>query len=256
MTNNPLPKSFALNVTGLSKRFGALQASDNINIALETGELHALIGPNGAGKSTLINQLSGEIKADAGNIVLNGSDITKLQAFRRADLGLARTFQITELCPNFTSLENVLLAQVLNSPKRFNLWRNPRRDAALVEKAHHWLARVSLNKKANTKVKNLAHGEKRQLELAIALSRSPSVLLLDEPLAGMGPEESSQMVELLHTLKNQYTILLIEHDMDSVFRLADRVSVLVYGHIVFTGLPSEVRNSKQVQEAYLGSTDA
>ncbi|MCW5258915.1 ABC transporter ATP-binding protein [Verminephrobacter eiseniae] len=241
-----------LEVRGLRKAFGAVKATDGVDLALAEGAIHALIGPNGAGKSTLIAQLCGELRPDAGSIVLDGEDVTRLPAFARARKGLSRSFQITELCPDYTALENVVLSLMLTSGRAFQAWSNPRRDSGLVGGARRWLAEVGLGDRGDAHVRDLAHGEKRQLELAVALARSPRLLLLDEPMAGMGSEESSRMTTLLLGLKRRYTILLVEHDMDAVFALADRLTVLVYGKTIFTGTPDEVRAHPEVRSAYLG----
>ncbi len=241
-----------LQVTGLRKTFGAVKATDGVDLALAEGEVHALIGPNGAGKSTLIAQLCGELRPDAGSIAFDGVDVTALPAHLRARKGLSRSFQITELCPDFSALENVILSLTLTSGRAFQAWSNPRHDAGLVTTAQRWLKEVGLDERANTRVSNLAHGEKRQVELAVALARAPRLLLLDEPMAGMGVEESARMTRLLLGLKRRYTILLVEHDMDAVFALADRLTVLVYGRTIFTGTPEEVRTHPEVRAAYLG----
>ena len=245
-----------LEVTGLHKAFGAVKATDGVDLSLIPGEVHALIGPNGAGKSTLIAQLCGEQRPDAGTIALNGEDITALPAHLRARKGLSRSFQITELCPDFSALENVILSLMLTSGRAFQVWSNPRRDATLEAAAQRWLVDVGLGDRAETRVSDLAHGEKRQLELAVALARSPRLLLLDEPMAGMGVEESARMTQLLLGLKRRYTILLVEPDMDAVFALADRLTVLVYGRTIFTGTPDEVRSHPEVRAAYLGEEAA
>ena len=244
--------SWLLEVHDLRKSFGAVKATDGVNLELRKGEIHALIGPNGAGKSTLITQLCGELRPDSGSIFLNGEDVTTMPAFARARKGLARSFQITELCADYTAQENLLLALVLRSGRAFQAWSNPRHDSRLTAKAQEWLEKVGLVGRAAVRVRDLAHGEKRQLELAVALARDPSLLLLDEPMAGMGAEESSKMTALLRDLKRRYTILLVEHDMDAVFALADRITVLVYGKTIFTGTPDEVRRHPEVRAAYLG----
>ncbi len=210
-----------LEIRGLQKSFGAVHATQGVDLAVRPGELHALIGPNGAGKTTLLSQISGEILPDAGSIWLDGADITRMPA-----------------CPG-----------------GFNLWRNARRMARLREPARDALERVGLAGRAGVRVSALAHGEKRQLEIAMALSLDASVLLLDEPMAGMGAEESQRMTALLQALKGRYAILLVEHDMDAVFALADRVTVLVYGKTIFTGTPDEVRRHPDVRAAYLGEED-
>lgn len=241
-----------LEIRNLNKAFGALVATGDANLVVEQGELHALIGPNGAGKTTLISQISGELFPDSGQILLDGRDITRLAAHRRAAVGLARSFQISQLYNEFTAEDNVAMAVQAQSAQRYNLWRNARKDPLLREPARQALAKVGLADRAHEKVASLAHGEKRQLELAIALSLNASMLMLDEPMAGLGAEESMLMKDLLQGLKGQYSILLVEHDMDIVFALADRVTVLVYGRPIFTGVPDEVREHPAVREAYLG----
>ena len=249
MTDITTPK---LEIRNLNKSFAALVATNNASLVVGQGELHALIGPNGAGKTTLISQISGELMPDSGSILLDGRDITRLPAYRRAEVGLARSFQISQLYNEFTAEDNVAMAVQAQSSKRYNLWRNARKDPELREPAKQALAKVGLAERGNEKVAALAHGEKRQLELAIALSLNASVLLLDEPMAGLGAEESMLMKDILQGLKRQYAMLLVEHDMDIVFALADRVTVLVYGKPIFTGVPDEVREHPAVREAYLG----
>jgi len=211
-----------------------------------------VIGPNGAGKTTLISQISGELMPDSGQILLDGADITRLPAFKRAAVGLARSFQISQLYNELTAEDNVAMAVQAQSNKRLNFWSDARKDASLREPARQALAQVGLADRAGLRVSELAHGEKRQLELAIALSLNATVLLLDEPMAGLGAEESRLMKDILQGLKGQYAILLVEHDMDIVFALADRVTVLVYGKPIFTGTPAEVRENAAVRDAYLG----
>ncbi|WP_313371782.1 ABC transporter ATP-binding protein [Achromobacter animicus] len=244
-----------LEIRGLQKSFGAVHATQGVDLAVRPGELHALIGPNGAGKTTLLSQISGEILPDAGSIWLDGADITRMPAYKRPAAGLARSFQISQLYPDFSAEDNVAMAVQAHSPCGFNLWRNARRMARLREPARDALERVGLAGRAGVRVSALAHGEKRQLEIAMALSLDASVLLLDEPMAGMGAEESQRMTALLQTLKGRYAILLVEHDMDAVFALADRVTVLVYGKTIFTGTPDEVRRHPDVRAAYLGEED-
>ncbi|MBD9383179.1 ABC transporter ATP-binding protein [Achromobacter sp. ACM02] len=241
-----------LRLTQLRKAFDAVVATNGVDLDVRAGEIHAIIGPNGAGKSTLIAQICGEIRPDSGTIHLDGQDVTALRAFERARLGLGRSFQITELCQEYTALENVILSRMLKSGRAFQAWSNPRHDAALKAEAMQWLTHVGLEDRRHVRSADLAHGEKRQLELAVALARSPRLLLLDEPMAGMGPEESARMTRLLQGMKGDYGILLVEHDMDAVFALADRISVLVYGRVVFSGSPEEVRRHPEVRAAYLG----
>lgn len=241
-----------LEVERLTKRFGGVIAADAISLALPAGELHAVIGPNGAGKSTLIGQLSGEIGSDGGRIRFDGKDITSLPIYRRCHLGLARSFQVTTLFPDFTALDNVALSVQAHSGHSFRFWRNARSEMQLREPAQAALERVGLADRLSTLVADLSHGERRQVEIAMALAARPRMLLLDEPMAGMGPEESSRLVELLRALKGTVTVLLIEHDIDAVFALADRISVLVYGRIIATGDPAAIRSDPAVREAYLG----
>ena len=245
-----------LAVEDLTKRFGGVVASDAISLAVPRGELHAIIGPNGAGKTTLIGQLAGEIAPDAGRIRFGGTDITRAPAYRRSLMGLARSFQITSLFLDFTALDNVALAVQAHAGHSFRFWRDARTEPALREPAAAALARVGLSARANVPVAALSHGEHRQLEIAMALATHPRLLLLDEPMAGMGPDESARMVTLLRELKRELTILLIEHDMEAVFALADRITVLVYGRIIATGSGEEIRANAEVRQAYLGEQEA
>jgi branched-chain amino acid transport system ATP-binding protein len=228
-----------LGIDGLSKRFGGVVASDNITLDVPRGELHAIIGPNGAGKTTLITQLAGELAPDAGHIRFEGRDVTELTAWRRSQLGLARSFQIA-------------LAVQAHAGHSFHFWGDARANARLREPARAALARVGLEARADMLVSRLSHGEHRQLEIAMALATAPRMLLLDEPMAGMGPDESTRMVKILRELKGELTILLIEHDMEAVFALADRITVLVYGRIIASGSPEEIRANADVRQAYLG----
>jgi branched-chain amino acid transport system ATP-binding protein len=241
-----------LHVRGLAKNFGALRASDGIDFDVVEGETHAVIGPNGAGKTTFIAQLAGNLRPDAGRIRFAGEDITALPAPRRARKGLARSFQITSIYPEFTTLDNVALAVQAHAGHSFRFWSPARSDDSLRSPARAVLATVGLQEKMNVLAGNLAHGEQRQLEVAMVLATKPRLLLLDEPMAGMGPDESQRMIGLLSTLKRKQTIVLVEHDMDAVFRLADRISVLVYGRIIATGAPAEIRANPEVRAAYLG----
>jgi branched-chain amino acid transport system ATP-binding protein len=245
-----------LEIDGLTKRFGGVVASDNIVLAVPAGELHAIIGPNGAGKTTLIGQLTGEIAPDAGRIRFGGSDITPLPTHQRSMLGLARSFQITSLFLDFTALDNVALAVQAHAGHSFRFWRNARAEPELREPARAALARVGLNARADTPVASMSHGEHRQLEIAMALATGPRMLLLDEPMAGMGPEESARMVQTLRELKQEVTILLVEHDMEAVFALADRITVLVYGRVIAGGAPEAIRANADVRQAYLGEQEA
>ncbi len=241
-----------LEVGGLTKSFGALRACDGIDLEVKEGETHAVIGPNGAGKTTFISQLAGNLQPDTGRIVFAGEDITALPAPRRARKGLARSFQITSVYPEFTALQNVALAIQAHAGPSFRFWRDARRDPALTEPAREVLAQVGLAQRSGVPAGNLAHGEQRQLEVAMALATRPRLLLLDEPMAGMGTDESQRMIALLASLKRKQTIILVEHDMDAVFRLADRISVLDYGRVIATGTPEEVRVNPEVRAAYLG----
>jgi branched-chain amino acid transport system ATP-binding protein len=244
-----------LQIEHLNKRFGGVVAADGITLAVPRGELHAVIGPNGAGKTTLIGQLAGEIAPDDGRIRFDGHDITALPTYSRSQLGLARSFQITSLFLDFTALDNVALAVQAHAGHSFRFWRDARRDAELREPARAALARVGLAERADVLVANLSHGEHRQLEIAMALATRPRMLLLDEPMAGLGPEESARMVRMLRELKQELTILLIEHDMEAVFALADRITVLVYGRVIASDTPQAVRANAEVREAYLGEQE-
>jgi branched-chain amino acid transport system ATP-binding protein len=245
-----------LQVEGLAKRFGGIVATDDVTLGVETGELHAVIGPNGAGKTTLIAQLSGQLPPDSGRIRLGGRDISALPMYRRSRLGLARSFQITSLFLDLSVLDNVALAVQAHAGHSFHFWRNTRTEAELRDPARAALARVGLSERAGLPASALSHGEHRQLELAIALAGHPRLLLLDEPMAGLGPEESASMVEMLRALKSELTILLVEHDMEAVFALADRITVLVYGRVIASGRPDEIRANAQVRDAYLGEAEA
>jgi branched-chain amino acid transport system ATP-binding protein len=214
--------------------------------------LHAIIGPNGAGKSTLVAQLSGEIVPDSGHIRFDGRDITTSPVYRRSQLGLARSFQVTTLFSDFTAIDNVALSVQAHAGHSFRFWRDARRETDLREPARTALVRVGLGERAGTLVADLSHGERRQLEIAMALAARPRMLLLDEPMAGMGLDESARLVDILRTLKGNITVMLIEHDIDAVFALADRISVLVYGRIIASGEPSAIRADVAVREAYLG----
>jgi branched-chain amino acid transport system ATP-binding protein len=240
----------------LTKRFGGVTAADTISLELPRGEFHAIIGPNGAGKSTLIGLLAGEIAAEAGAIRFDGNDITRLRVDRRSRLGLARSFQITSLFAEFSALDNVALAVQAHAGHSFHFWKNARCDRVLREPARAALAQVSLEARANTRVDRLSHGEQRQLEIAIALATGPRLLLLDEPMAGLGPEESARMQDMLSRLKGGMTVLLVEHDMETVFALADRVTVLVYGRVIASDEPAAIRADPAVREAYLGEQEA
>ena len=241
-----------LEVRELRKAFGALRATDGVNLEVREGETHAVIGPNGAGKTTLISQLSGMLRPDSGQIRFAGEDITRLPAPARSMKGLARSFQITSIYREFSALDNVALSVQAHAGHSFHFWKPARKEPELREPARKILEEVGLGARAGVTAANLAHGEQRQLEIAMALATSPRLLLLDEPVAGMGTEESLRMVQFLGTLKGKRTMILVEHDMDAVFSLADRISVLVYGRIIATGAPKEIRANPEVRAAYLG----
>ena len=245
--NNPL-----LEVRGLTKSFGALLASDHVDLEIREGETHAVIGPNGAGKTTLIAQLAGNLRPDGGRVRFAGEDVTALSAPARSRKGFARSFQITSVYSEFTALENVMLAVQAHAGHSFRFWRPAREEAALREPARAILEEVGLGTRSDVLAANLAHGEQRALEIATALATRPRLMLLDEPVAGMGAEETRRMIAFLSTLKGRKTIILVEHDMDAVFSLADRISVLVYGRIIATGTPQEIRANAEVRRAYLG----
>jgi branched-chain amino acid transport system ATP-binding protein len=241
-----------LKARGLTKTFGAIRATDGLSLDVWTGEVLAVIGPNGAGKTTAVGQLSGELKSDAGTIHFEGRDISGLPMHKRAHLGLARSFQITSIFLRFTAEDNVAMALQAQDGHSFRFWKAARNDQKLRNPAREMLEEVGLADRADVAAANLSHGEQRQLELAMALATRPSMLLLDEPMAGMGLEDSSRMVDFLLKLKGRVTILLVEHDMDAVFALADRITVLVYGKVVATGTPEKIRTDPTVQKAYLG----
>jgi branched-chain amino acid transport system ATP-binding protein len=241
-----------LRIEGLRKNFGGLRVTDDVTLDVLPGELHAVIGPNGAGKTTLINQVSGLLAADSGRIVFADRDVTTLPVHARANLGLARSFQITSVLPGFSALENVALAVQARSGTSFRFFGHCAAEAALNEPAMSALAEVGLAERAGAPAGTLSHGEKRALELAIALAMEPKLLLLDEPMAGTGKEETDRLVAVLHRLKGRFPMVLVEHDMTAVFALADRISVLIYGRILASGAPAAVRADPQVVSAYLG----
>jgi branched-chain amino acid transport system ATP-binding protein len=241
-----------LSIAGLSKSFGGVKASDHIDLSVMQGECHALIGPNGAGKTTLVTQLSGLLAPDSGTVHFRGRDITRLPAHKRALIGIARSFQITTVLLSMSALDNVALAVQARDGHSFRFWAPARADRTLREPAMAMLERVGLGGRAHEVSAALSHGERRQLEIAMALALQADLLLLDEPTAGMGLEEAGQIIEMLRGLKTAKTMLLIEHDMDAVFALADRISVLVYGRVIATGTPDEIRADASVRRAYLG----
>ena len=241
-----------LRVERLVRRFGGILATDHLSLDVISGELHAIIGPNGAGKTTLISQLTGQLLPNSGTIHFAGQDITRLPAWRRSALGLARSFQITSLLPDFTASDNVALAAQAHDGHSFRFWGSARGERHLREAAQSALVRVGLADRADTLVSKLSHGEQRELELAVALATKPQLLLLDEPMAGLGTTESARMVKLLQELRREVTIVLVEHDMDAVFALADRISVLVYGRVIASDVPVAIRQNEEVKRAYLG----
>ena len=241
-----------LEVRSLRKSFGALRATDGVDLEVREGETLAVIGPNGAGKTTLIGQLAGLLGPDAGRIRFAGEDVTALPAPRRALKGLARSFQITSIFAEFSALENVALAVQAHAGHSFRFWRAAMQDPALLAPAREMLRTVGLEARAEAIAANMSHGEHRQLEVAMALAGRPRLLLLDEPMAGMGIDESQRMIALLGTLKQRHAMILVEHDMDAVFRLADRIAVLVYGRVIAVGSPREIRDNEEVRRAYLG----
>jgi branched-chain amino acid transport system ATP-binding protein len=241
-----------LRVKDLVRRFGGITATDRVSLDVAEGELHAIIGPNGAGKTTLISQLTGHLMPDSGSIFLGGRDISRLAAWRRSALGLARSFQITSLLTDFTAADNVALAAQAHDGHSLSFWRNARQESGLRQAAQAALERVGLDHRADVLVSRLSHGEQRELELAVALATKPQLLLLDEPMAGLGVTESARMVKLLQELRKEVTIVLVEHDMDAVFALADRISVLVYGRVIASDVPVAIRQNEEVKRAYLG----
>lgn len=241
-----------LETRGLSKAFGALKASDDVSITLRAGEIHAVIGPNGAGKSTLIGQISGALTPDGGQVLLNGGDVTGLSVAARARAGLARTFQISQLAMEDTVLQNAILGALGAAGRGFGLFRPVLRDRALRAQAEAALNRVGLLEVARMRTAELSHGQRRQLEVAVALTLRPRAFVMDEPMAGLGTEGSARLTGLLDGLRAEAPILLVEHDMDAVFALADRISVLVYGRVIASGSVDEIRRDRAVREAYLG----
>ena len=245
-----------LRATDLVKTFGGLTATDHLSLEVSEGEVHALIGPNGAGKTTVVGQLVGELRPDSGSIEFAGEAIDGLSPPARLLRGLARTFQISQLLPDYTAADNVALAVQARAGHSFRFWRDARGDARLRDEAARHLADIGLEAVADRRVADLSHGQHKQLELAVALASRPRLLLLDEPMAGLGPTETQAMIGLLAGLKGRVTMLLIEHDMEAVFALADRVTVLVSGRAIASGLPAAIRDDPQVRDAYLGDGDA
>jgi branched-chain amino acid transport system ATP-binding protein len=244
-----------LSVRGLRKHYGGLAVTNNVSLEVQPGEIHALIGPNGAGKTTLIHQITGTVMPDAGRVIFAGRDITRLSLPQRVHAGLARSFQITSIIAGFSVLENVTLAAQGQSGSSFRFFRAAAGETALNENARAALAEVGLADRASIIAGALSHGEKRALEIAIALATRPKLLLLDEPLAGAGPEETEKLITLLRGLKSRYAVLLVEHDMQAVFALADRISVLAEGRIIASGSTADIRLSAEVRAAYLGEEE-
>lgn len=244
--------TLAVRTQGLAKSYGALQVTNGVSLEIATGELHAIIGPNGAGKTTLINLLCGEQHLDAGRIWIGADDMTASPVHARVRAGMLRSYQITSIFEEFSVLENVVFSAMAATGRAFGFWRPMTGNAAAMQAGDEALDAVGMRHRTCVPAGELGYGERRQLELAMALATRPSVLLLDEPMAGMSIQESAAVVTLLRSLKQRYTILLVEHDMDAVFSLADRISVMVYGKLVFTGTPAEVRNHPEVTAAYLG----
>lgn len=241
-----------LNARGLVKRFGGLTATDRVDLDVNVGEVHAVIGPNGAGKTTLISLVSGELQPDAGSILFNGREMVGLGVPQRALQGFGRSYQISQVFRDMTALQNVMLARQAISGHSFSFFRRAANDTALIAPARDVLELVGLGHRLDKRVSELAHGEHRQLELAMALAIRPRLLMLDEPMAGMSQTESAEMISLLRKIRSGYAVILVEHDMDAVFSLADRVSVLVYGQMIATGKPEEIRSDPEVKAAYLG----
>ena len=241
-----------LELKQVSKRFGGVVATDNVTLDVAQGEVHALIGPNGAGKTTLISQISGSLDVDSGEITFQGSPITRAKQYERVKAGLARSYQITSIFKRFSVRDNLALAVQARSGSSFSFWRPVASEAALFEEARVLAGEVGLSEKLHSLAATLAHGEQRALEVGLALATRPKLVLLDEPMAGMGPEESARMIELIGKVRAKLTVLLVEHDMDAVFRLADRITVLVNGRVIATGTPGKIRADAEVRRAYLG----
>ena len=241
-----------LRLHGLVKRFGGLAATDGVDWSVAQGEVHALIGPNGAGKTTLVHLISGALSPDAGEIRFSGNDVTGSSMHERVRRGLVRSYQVTSIFRRLSALDNAMLAVQAGRGSSLRFWSPVRADAEIARAARALLARVGLDERVGVTAGALAHGEQRKLEVALALAVRPKLLLLDEPMAGMGPEESQRMVELIQRLAHEVTIVLVEHDMDAVFKLAHRISVLVSGRMIASGMPEEIRNDAQVRRAYLG----
>src|SRR5512132_4371803 len=241
-----------LELRGITKRFGGLVATDDVTLEIAKGEVHALIGPNGAGKTTLVAQISGVLPTDSGRIIFNGDEITQLTAHARVAAGLARSYQITSIFRRFSVLDNLALAVQARSGSSFSFWRPVSAERALFDEAAAIAGEIGLGERLHVASSNLAHGEQRALEVGLALATHPQLVLLDEPMAGMGPQESQAMIALMERIRARVTVLLVEHDMDAVFRLANRISVLVNGRLIATGAPAQIRADPAVRKAYLG----
>jgi branched-chain amino acid transport system ATP-binding protein len=241
-----------LRLEAISKRFGGVVATDAVNLEVTEGEVHALIGPNGAGKTTLIGQISGSLSPDTGEILFEDRKITRLRQHARVAAGLARSYQITSIFRNFSVLDNLALAVQARSGSSFSFWKPVEKETALFDEARAIADEIGLSNKLDATAGNLSHGEQRALEVGLALATQPKLVLLDEPMAGMGPEESQRMIALIERIRSRVTVLLVEHDMDAVFRLADRISVLVAGRIIATDVPERIKANEQVRQAYLG----
>ena len=245
-----------LDLRNLVKRYGGLTATDRLNLSVEQGEIHAIIGPNGAGKTTLIHQISGAIAPNEGSIVFDGREVIHLSMHQRVTQGLARSYQITNIFKSYSVLDNLALTVQARSGSSMRFWKQAISERALFDEARAIGERVGLGNRIDTIASSLAHGEQRQLEVGLALATRPKLLLLDEPMAGMGPEESARLIPLIKSLRSDIAVVLIEHDMDAVFQLADRISVLVAGRIIATGTADEIRNNIEVKKAYLGDEGA
>jgi branched-chain amino acid transport system ATP-binding protein len=241
-----------LELRGVTKRFGGVIATDDVTLEIVRGEVHALIGPNGAGKTTLIGQIAGTLATDSGRILFNGNEVTDFPAHARVAAGLARSYQITSIFRRFTVLENLALAVQARSGSSFHFWRPVRMEQALFDEARAIAGDIGLSARADAAAGTLAHGEQRALEVGLALATRPQLVLLDEPMAGMGPQDSRAMIALIERIRASVTVLLVEHDMDAVFRLANRISVLVNGRVIATGAPATIRADPDVRRAYLG----
>jgi branched-chain amino acid transport system ATP-binding protein len=241
-----------LQLRNVAKRFGGVVAVDSLDLEVAAGEVHALIGPNGAGKTTLIGQISGSVSSDSGEIRFLGDNITRLTPHDRVKAGLARSYQITSIFRRFSVLDNLALAVQARSGSSFSFWKPVAEETALFDEARSIAEQVGLSRRLGLLASNLAHGEQRALEVGLALATRPKLVLLDEPMAGMGPEESQRMIALISRMRAQVTVLLVEHDMDAVFRLADRISVMVNGRLIATGSPEKIRMNDEVRKAYLG----